>query len=60
MHALDIVVGEKIVTLGCNAYECDLSSENGIHAFARRFEDKPVDLLLNIAGTDQRPYDHFR
>jgi len=38
--------------LGFKTHECDLSSEDDIHAFAAHFKNQPVDLLLNIAGTE--------
>ena len=54
MHALDVSLGEKMQQLGCKTYQCDLSSQNSINAFVESFQDRQLDLLLNIAG-EQRP-----
>ena len=47
---LDMMVGEKMESLGCLTHQCDLSSEGSIRAFAKRSGGKRVDFILKIAG----------
>lgn len=51
VHALDVTVGNKMKSLPCQTHQSDLSSEASIQAFAKSFEGKQLDLLLNIAAT---------
>lgn len=37
-------------TLGCHAEQLDVTSDISIRDFADKLKDKPIDLLLNIAG----------
>lgn len=50
VHALDMTVGEKLKNLACRTYQCHLSSDESIQAFAKSFNGKRLDLILNIAG----------
>ncbi|OCK75487.1 short-chain alcohol dehydrogenase-like protein [Lepidopterella palustris CBS 459.81] len=48
--AADINVGEGLKGLGCEIVQLDVSSPASIQAFKHQVKDRPVDLLLNIAG----------
>ena len=50
VHATDVVVGENMKQLGCETYQCDLTSPTSINAFAEKFGGRRLDVLLNIAG----------
>ena len=47
---MDIKLGEKINALQCQKHELDVGSPQSIAAFKASLADKPVQLLLNIAG----------
>lgn len=49
--AVDIVIGAPITDLGCETSELDVSSQADIEAFKEKVGDRPIDLLLNVAGT---------
>ncbi len=48
--AMDVEIGAPIIDLGCETSELDVSSPEDIELFKQRVGDRPVDLLLNIAG----------
>lgn len=48
--AADIEIGQPITDLGCETSELDVSSQESIEAFKQRLGDRPIDLLLNVAG----------
>ena len=50
MIAADIEIGAPITDLGCETSELDVSSQDDIDAFKQKLGDRPVDLLLNVAG----------
>lgn len=48
--AADKDVGAPITELGCETSELDVSSQDDIDAFKQKVGDRPIDLLLNVAG----------
>ena len=52
MLALDLTIGQELKDLQCEIFECDLTSSDSIARFASHFRslDKPLDILLNVAG----------
>ncbi|KAI1101919.1 NAD(P)-binding protein [Jackrogersella minutella] len=48
--AVDLNSGDALKSLGCGTARVDVSSPDSIAAFAKAYGDKPLDLLLNIAG----------
>ncbi|KAI0850148.1 short-chain dehydrogenase/reductase family enzyme [Daldinia vernicosa] len=48
--AADINVTEKLTSLQCDASQLDVTSPSSIASFASHIGDRPIDLLLNIAG----------
>ena len=46
----EVTVGKKMQQLGCEIYQCDLTSQNSINAFVEKFKSRRLDILLNIAG----------
>ena len=48
--AVDVNVGDKLQALQCAIAELDVTSPESILKFREGYGDKPVDLLLNIAG----------
>ncbi|KAJ4983799.1 hypothetical protein SVAN01_10719 [Stagonosporopsis vannaccii] len=48
--AADIKIGAPITELGCETSELDVSSQDDIEAFKSKVGDRPIDLLLNVAG----------
>ena len=48
--AVDKEIGAPITDLGCETSELDVSSPDDIDAFKQRIADRPIDLLLNVAG----------
>lgn len=47
--------GEKIKSLGCTTSQLDVASEESIHRFKEQYGDRPLDLLLNVAGMRANP-----
>jgi hypothetical protein len=43
----------QLSNLGCRIAQVDVSSQDSVDAFTQSFGDKPVDLILNIAGASQ-------
>jgi NAD(P)-dependent dehydrogenase (short-subunit alcohol dehydrogenase family) len=43
-------MGAPITELGCETSKLDVSSEHNIAAFQERMANRPIDLLLNVAG----------
>ncbi|KAL1850403.1 hypothetical protein Daus18300_012937 [Diaporthe australafricana] len=50
VHAVDVNDGEKLRSLGCTAFQLDVASEDSINRFKEHYGDRPLDLLLNVAG----------
>ncbi|USW46782.1 Putative short-chain dehydrogenase/reductase SDR, NAD(P)-binding domain superfamily [Septoria linicola] len=50
VHAADHEVGEKLQSLQCRLHRLDVRSPESIAGLAAQLVNKPVDLLLNIAG----------
>ncbi|KAF2994932.1 hypothetical protein E8E13_001554 [Curvularia kusanoi] len=48
--AVDINIGAPIAELGCETLKLDVSSRHDIEAFKDQMADRPIDLLLNVAG----------
>ncbi|KAJ8115561.1 hypothetical protein OPT61_g2820 [Boeremia exigua] len=48
--AVDVEIGAPITNLGCETSELDVSSPEDIEAFKMKVGDRPIDLLLNVAG----------
>ena len=42
--------GERLKSLGCTTSQLDVASEESIHKFKEQYGDRPLDLLLNVAG----------
>lgn len=55
---MDVNHGEKIKGLGCTTSQLDVASEESIHKFKEQYGDRPLDLLLNVAGMTTNP--HYR
>lgn len=53
--AADLHVGDKIKSLGCQTVQLDVTSTSSIGAFKKQFQNRKLDLLLNIAGQLQYP-----
>lgn len=56
VHAVDVNHGEKLKSLGCTTSQLDVASEESIHRFKEQYGDRPLDLLLNVAGTKNQPH----
>lgn len=50
MIATDIEIGAPITELGCETAKLDVSSQKDIEAFTQQIADRPIDILLNVAG----------
>ncbi|KAK5170222.1 uncharacterized protein LTR77_004808 [Saxophila tyrrhenica] len=50
VHAADIEIGAALQSLQCRLHKLDVSSPDSISAFAAQLQDKPIDVLLNVAG----------
>ncbi|KAK3046761.1 hypothetical protein LTR09_011786 [Extremus antarcticus] len=50
VHAADREAGPPLQALQCRLHVLDVSSPESISAFAAQLQDKPVDVLLNVAG----------
>ncbi|WPA96034.1 uncharacterized protein RHO25_000639 [Cercospora beticola] len=50
VHAADHEVGVQLQSLQCRLHRLDVRSPESISGFAAQLVNKPVDLLLNIAG----------
>ena len=50
MHAADVEAGSALQSLQCRLHVLDLRSPESIKAFAAQLVDKPIDVLLNVAG----------
>lgn len=48
--AIDIEIGAPIMDLGCDTSAIDVASQEDIEAFKSKVGDRPIDLLLNVAG----------
>jgi NAD(P)-dependent dehydrogenase (short-subunit alcohol dehydrogenase family) len=48
--AVDIDIGAPITELGCETSKLDVSSQEDIEIFTKKVGDRPIDLLLNVAG----------
>lgn len=55
VHAVDVNDGEKLKSLGCTTFQLDVASEDSINRFKEHYGDRPLDLLLNVAGMTARP-----
>lgn len=51
MYATDYITGDELRSLPCHEAKLDVRSEDSNQAFASELAAKPVDLLLNVAGT---------
>lgn len=50
MHATDADLGAPLQTLQCRLHRLDVRNPETITAFAAQLADRPVDVLLNVAG----------
>ncbi|KAF2215014.1 hypothetical protein CERZMDRAFT_120493 [Cercospora zeae-maydis SCOH1-5] len=50
VHAADHEVGPKLQSLQCRLHRLDVRSPESISGFAAQLTNKPIDLLLNVAG----------
>ncbi|GME49193.1 Short-chain dehydrogenase/reductase SDR [Neofusicoccum parvum] len=50
VHAVDVNDGPKLKSLDCKTSQLDVTSQDSINAFTQQYGDKPLDLLLNVAG----------
>lgn len=50
VHATDLEVGAALQTLQCRLHRLDVRNPDTVSAFAAQLADKPVDILLNVAG----------
>jgi hypothetical protein len=50
-----MIAGDKLKSLGCTTAQLDVSSPDSIHAFKTHFGERPLDLLLHIAGHTTAP-----
>ncbi|KAF2725835.1 NAD(P)-binding protein [Polychaeton citri CBS 116435] len=51
VHAADVTIGEPLQALtGCRLHRLDVRSPENITAFAATLTDRPVHVLLNVAG----------
>lgn len=57
---MDVNHGEKLKSLGCTTSQLDVASEDSINKFKEQYGDRPLDLLLNVAGMTARPCTHDR
>jgi NAD(P)-dependent dehydrogenase (short-subunit alcohol dehydrogenase family) len=48
--AVDRDSGAPVSELGCETSELDISSQDDIEVFKQKIGDRPIDLLLNVAG----------
>ncbi|KAF3048129.1 hypothetical protein E8E12_010633 [Didymella heteroderae] len=48
--AVDRDIGPATTELGCEISELDVSSQDDIEAFKQKVGERPIDLLLNVAG----------
>lgn len=55
MYALDVNIGEQIRQLGCKYFQVDVTSPDSIAKFKKDIDDRPVDMLLNVAGIMMKP-----
>lgn len=49
---MDVNHGEKLKSLGRTTSQLDAASEESIQRFKEQYGDRPLDLLLNVAGTN--------
>lgn len=47
--------GEGLKSLGCTTSQLDVASEDAIRKFKEQYGDRPLDLLLNVAGMKASP-----
>lgn len=52
---MDVNHGQKLKSLGCTTSQLDVASEESIHKFKEEYGDRPLDLLLNVAGMKKQP-----
>lgn len=52
---MDVNHGEKLKSLDCTTSQLDVASEESIHRFKVQYGDRPLDLLLNVAGKNAKP-----
>lgn len=52
---MDVNHGEKLKSLGCTTSQLDVASEGSISSFKEQYGDRPLDLLLNVAGMKASP-----
>lgn len=50
VHAADHEVGENLQSLQCRLHRLDVRAPESIAGFAAQLANKPVDVLLNVAG----------
>lgn len=50
-----MTIGDPIKSLGCQHFQVDVTSPSSIAKFKSDFGDRPVDVLLNIAGIMFQP-----
>ena len=55
VYALDVSIGSSITNLGCEYFQVDVTSPGSIAKFRSAFGDRPVDMLLNVAGIMAKP-----
>ncbi|KAK3686912.1 hypothetical protein LTR37_019354 [Vermiconidia calcicola] len=59
VHAADVEAGAALQSLQCRLHVLDVRSPDSISAFAAQLVDRPVDVLLNVAGV-MYPYEQDR
>ncbi|KAI3392889.1 hypothetical protein diail_5022 [Diaporthe ilicicola] len=57
VHAVDVNDGEKLKSLSCTTSQLDVTSEDSINRFKEQYGDRPLDLLLNVAGVADPNHD---
>lgn len=50
-----MTIGDPIKSLGCKYFQVDVTSPDSINKFKTDFGDRPLDMLLNIAGIMVKP-----
>ncbi|KAJ4353124.1 hypothetical protein N0V95_003658 [Ascochyta clinopodiicola] len=48
--AADIEIGAPLTSFGCESAKLDVTSQEDIEAFRQQVANRPIDLLLNVAG----------
>ncbi|ROW06052.1 hypothetical protein VMCG_04712 [Cytospora schulzeri] len=57
VHAVDVNEGENLKSLSCETSHLDVTSPSSIEQFKEKYGARPLDLLLNVAGTLDTEHD---